>query len=281
MRTKEQNAARMRATRAAADPVAMAVKRAAQPSRVNRTVEYRSRYGEEWEPLDSRPFVGIDGEGGEWNGGHSFGCLTVGDVTLINGDGSPLSSLQCLVFLTSRPKFARYVGYFLGYDWTMMFRDLSVKDQARILEGRFDTEGRRQLVWVADGLYGVDYIPKKICKLVRSKSHPDGAGAITVFDVSSYWQCAFTRALEDWDVGSPKERETIAETKEKRQHFSLPVPPYVVAYNLLETRLLGLLVQKMVDTTAELGLHIRSYHGPATLAQALFEQHNVLQYSDV
>ena len=241
----------------------------------------REKYGDEYEVLDGRPFVGIDGEGGEWCGGHSFGCLTVGTDTLINSDGTPLSSLQCLHFLTSRPKFARYVGFFLGYDWTMMLRDLTVKDQARILAGAVDSEGRRRPVWVADGLYGVDYIPKKICKIVRTKLHPDGPGSITVYDTSSYFQCAFTQALADWEVGTEEERLLIARTKEERQHFVLPVPPGVVEYNLLETRLLAALIQKMVDATAELGLHIRSYHGPATLATALFELHNVLQYSDV
>lgn len=239
------------------------------------------KFGDEYEVLDSRPFVGVDGEGGEWCGMHAFGCLTVGSHTLMNADGSPLTSFQCLNFLTSQPKFARYVGFFLGYDWTMMFRDLSVKDQARILAGDIDEDARRKPVWVADGLYGVDYIAKKICKIVRTKLHPDGPGSITVYDTSSYFQCAFTKALEDWEVGTEEERQLIARTKEERQHFTLPVPPHVIEYNLLECDLLSRLITKMVSATMECGLSIRSYHGPATLAQALFELHNVLQYADV
>ena len=237
----------------------------------------REKFGDEYEVLDGRPFVGIDGEGGEWCGQHAFGCLTVGTRTLINADGSPLNTEQCFRFLTAQPRFARYVGFFLGYDWTMIFRDLTVKDQARILAGAVDSEGRRRPVWVADGLYGVDYIPKKICKIVRTKLHPDGPGSITVYDTSSYFQCAFTQALADWEVGTEEERLLIARTKEERQHFVLPVPPGVVEYNLLECDLLSRLITKMVAATQECGITIKSYHGPATLATALFEREGVAE----
>ncbi len=226
--------------------------------------------------MNDRPFVGVDGEGGEWEGRHCYGMLTCGDNVLMRPDGSPLSSQECLDFLTAQPKYARYCIFYGGYDATFLFRDFPTQVQQAIVDANVGPDGKRRMVKV--GYYWIDYIPKKILKVYRTKDHPDGPGGIVLYDVSAYWQCSFTKALEDWEVGTEEEWAVIRAGKESRRTFTLPCPPEVVAYNALEVKLLAELVTKRVGATTELGLSIKSYHGPATLAEALFDKHGVLDY---
>lgn len=283
--SKVANAARARAKWAAMtdeEKAAYYVERRKKPSR-GRTVryegrvkEYREKLGSSWVPMSERPFCGVDGEGGEWEGRHCYGMLTVGENTLQNPDGSPLTTIQCLDFLTAQPKTRRYVIYFGGYDATLILRDMPVEVQQQIMDGAVDHQGRRTFVWWEH--WGVDYIPRKILKIVRKKTHPDGPGSITLFDVSAYWQCSFLTALKDWEVGTEEEWEQIRVGKEARRIFTLPCSPDVLSYNLLECRLLADLCTKMVDATKVLEITLRSYHGPATLSTALFEKYGIERY---
>jgi hypothetical protein len=96
-------------------------------------------------PLRQRPFVGVDGEGGnvvkhapdctargldnDANCGcprtHHYTAITVGDHTLQTSDGQPLTSTQLIEFLANQPSgTARLVGYFFDYDVTFILRDL-------------------------------------------------------------------------------------------------------------------------------------------------------------
>lgn len=279
--SKEANAARARAKWAgmtAEERTAYGRKRASRPSRQPeaRVGEYRGRFGEDWVPMDERPFVGVDGEGGEWEGRHCYGMLTCGHNVLMNSDGSPLSSTQCLDFLTAQPKYARYVIFYGGYDATFFFRDFPTHVQQQIVDGNVGEDGKRRMVKV--GYYWIDYIPRKILKVYRTKDHPDGPGGIVLYDVSAYFQCAFTKALEDWEVGTLQEWAVIRSGKESRRSFTLPCPPDVITYNALEVILLSRLLTKMVQATETLDIRIKSYHGPATLSEALFDKHNLLDY---
>lgn len=243
------------------------------PKRVG---EYKKKFGEGWLPVHERPFCGVDGEGGSWEGRHCYGMLTVGDQTLHNEDGSPLTSVQCLDFLTAQPKTRRYVIYFGGYDATLILRDLPVDVQQRIMDGVTGEDGKRTYVWWDN--YGIDYIPRKLLKIVRKRTHPDGPGSITLYDTSAYFQCAFLRALKDWEVGTEEEWALIQAGKESRREFTLPAPPEVLTYNLLECRLLADLITKMVAAAEKLGITLRSYHGPATMAEALLDLHGVGEF---
>src|ERR1700760_3737709 len=82
-----------------------------------------------------RPFVGVDGEGGNVPH-HEYLLLRAGNAKLETG--RPLTSLECLAFLSDLPSDKSYVGYFFDYDVTMILRGLPEERIRRLVtaEGR-------------------------------------------------------------------------------------------------------------------------------------------------
>ena len=265
-------------------------------------------------PLRERPFAGVDGEGGYRHratcGGQppSCGCrqeyvaLTAGDQTLQNQDGSRLTTWQCLAFLTALRKDRRYVAFWFDYDVSQIVRDLpewALRRLAGISRGR----GDREFVYVKDpatgALYGLRHISHKFLTIVRvgkpvvdsdgavvlgSQGKPKrvpGSGArITIYDVSGYFQGPFLQVLDDWEVGTAEERRLIANGKLSRSAFTLPLPSWVKAYNLLECRLLAQLMDAVDGTAARLGLVLRKWYGAGTLAELLLDKHDIGHYRE-
>ncbi len=268
-------------------------------------------------PPRERPFVGVDGEGGyvhdpwctladlRWCGCRQYyAALTVGDCTLRNPNGQPLTPWQCLEFLTAQPKDCRYVGYFFDYDSTHILRGLPARATSGILHPERDLTPHDSLMTfvrdpVSGHLYGIRYIPRKLLSVVRAgdpvtdehghlqfhkpkKGRPrvirQNGRKIEIHDCAGYWQTSFLQALTTWEIGTSKERATIQQWKAQRNEFTLPLPDDVVAYNVLECRLLAKLMTRLDSVAEGLGIHQTAYFGAGALAEALLDKHNVARY---
>ena len=89
----------------------------------------------------SRPFVGVDGEGGNLpsSQGTLFGQETTHEYLLLRaGDhvletGQPLTWRDCFGFLSKLPHGLNYVSYFFDYDVSMMVRGLTPERLRRLM----------------------------------------------------------------------------------------------------------------------------------------------------
>lgn len=119
-------------------------------------------------------FIAVDGEGVDRpNGDHDYIMLSVGDATLTNPDGSALHHSQIFAFLyeqyMAHPN-AVFVGFSLGYDFTMWTKSLS-EHSARMLYTREGVNSRRRdngpepyPVYV-DGKWEIDILGNKRFRL--------------------------------------------------------------------------------------------------------------------
>lgn len=243
-------------------------------------------------PPGERPFVGVDGEAGYCHDPwctlvergwcecrQYYAALTAGDLTLANLDGRPLTTWQCLEFLSSLPKDARYVGYFFDFDVTHILLGLGSRALEFILHPeRNPWDPRDKCVPVTDPVkrvkYRIRYVPHKYLK-IRRPGHHD----ITIYDCAGYWQTSFYKAIGGWQIGTVDELATIKAGKESRDEFTLPLAQDVLDYNVLECKLLAELMTKLDWTARDLGIRMRAYHGAGTLAEALLDQHATSEYS--
>lgn len=253
-----------------------------------------------------RPFVGVDGEGGQVKDRHEYLLLRAGKFCLETG--KPLTAVECLTFLTGLPKGVVYVGYFFDYDVTMMLRDLPASKLDRLVrrEDRLSRDGKYtwpvdwtdgttgasfQFDWlprkefrvrtrsrlpgdcqVCDMPYDCDTFPGRCCKDCK---HVHTYGRWTVVnDVGTFFQCSFVRALTEWDVGTPEQRAQIAEGKEQRASFG-SVTEQEREYNALEIGLLQTLVTDFRNVCRDVGYVPSKWQGPGNMASAMLSHHGV------
>lgn len=206
------------------------------------------------------PFVGVDGEGGDVDDGtgfttHTYTMLRAGDRYVTGG---------WLPFLASLPKRQIHVAYFFDYDVTMMLRDLPPDDLRVLVAGGV----------IRHGQFELGYRPRKEFTIKT------GGRITTINDVGTFFQCKFLRALEQWGIGSPEQRATIADGKESRGEFGA-LTAQTVEYNRQECILLEELMTKFRHTCDVIGFLPRKWQGPGQLAKAMFAKHGIPKTDDL
>jgi hypothetical protein len=236
------------------------------------------------------PFVGVDGEGGDFygNGGHDYLLLRAGDRVL--DTGQPLTTVDCLEFLADLPKTRLYVAFFFDYDVTMILRDMPAERLRRLL----DAETRRkdpcsQPYPIDYGAYQVDYVPHKEFRVRRRGK---GTRWTIINDVGPFFQEPFARlnadgtisgALSKWLGDEPELTDIIrkiAEGKGKRNEFG-PMTDYERQYNYHECQLLARMMEKYRDMCDRLDLHPTKWQGPGQLVTAFFKREKFPRHKDL
>ncbi len=215
--------------------------------------------------------VGIDGEG-IGRRPHRYTLLAWSDAHGKRAghieDANGLSTLACLQFVTSLPLAARMYGYYLGYDWTMMLRDLPNRDIYRLLRPELRAlqgEGANfsEVPW---GNFRLHYLAGMMrVRNVRSRR------SVTVWDVGKFYQSSFVEALRKWSV-APSTVDRIAAMKAKRSTFKHSDRKEILAYCLDECAALARLVEELNDAHAKVGLPLRKWYGPGSSAKVALGQ---------
>lgn len=227
------------------------------------------------------PFCGVDGEGGnletaqqplwEHSTTHEYLLLRAGEFVL--DTGKPLGWEECFSFLADLPHNRVFVSYFFDYDVTMMIRSLTPERLRRLLRRSLRTVAENgknaQTLPVDVGDFQIDYLPKKEFRVRRH-----GGQWTVVHDTGTFFQTAFVKVLNRWDIGTPEERESIARGKEQRANFG-SLTEETRVYNALECRLLEELMGKFRDVCRQLGYLPTRWQGPGNLAVAMFRKHSV------
>lgn len=249
----------------------------------------RLRYELSREKRSSDPIVAIDGEGKGRNP-HVYTYLAASDehgekrgcVAAAEG----LSTLQCLEFLLGLG-VPRVFGFSLGYDFSMMLRDLPddvlyllVRPEKR---ARMTDTGRvvhRPVYWRGFklsymrrrlGIQRVDWDPK------TKKSRGVGPSVI-VWDVFAFYQGKFTKALGDWKTTGEEEIAEIARMKNQRSEFDRMSDREIWAYCDKECWLLARLVRQLIEAHETAGLPLRDFYGAGSTASALLSRMGVRDY---
>jgi len=211
-------------------------------------------------------FTGVDGEG--WTddtGRHHYMLLVAGDRSLYTGE--PLTSMQCLTFLTGLRQRERhyFVSFFFDYDCTMILRDIVADDPVIAKQIVGNREYGTFVFWRG---FSIDYVPKKHIRVKRW-----GGDCITVHDTRNFFQTSFYNALTDFGIGSAGEREAIRRMKAERADFDATQIDAITAYCKQECRLLADLVAELRDRFALVGMSAHPYEGPGPIAGRALTTH--------
>lgn len=253
---------------------AMARSRAANPERqrVRNAVDgrtYRGRY-----PTLPKPFVGVDGEGGNYGPlDHRYFLLRAGDLSIENTSG--LESWEALDFLATLPLGREYVAYYFDYDVTMMLRGLGDARLTRLLDRetrQTAKDGTR--LWHClpidiEGRWQIDYLPRKFLKVRRR-----GEDWRTISDVGSFFQCSFVKALRRWDVGNEAIWTRIESMKFDRENFT-HITDEIRAYNQEEVDLLADLMERFRTVCQDVSYVPTKWQGPGYLAVSMFKRNSL------
>ena len=210
-------------------------------------------------------WVGIDGEG-IGRKPHRYTLLAYSDAeggSKYIEDPQGLATRDALDFLLATPARARLAGYFLGYDWTMILRDLPDASIYRLFrpEMRVKSEGGGfESVWW--GEYRLHYLAGMM-RIARGKGKEKRTR--TIWDVGKFFQAPFVEALRKW--GIPADVQAIEDMKALRSTFTPEQWERIRGYCLSECQALARLVTSLEASLETAGLKPKSWHGPGSVAK--------------
>jgi hypothetical protein len=234
----------------------------------------RARFRRRLMKLETHPFCGVDGEGGNqpddaalFGERHNYLLLRAGGHLLYN-DNRPLGFQDCAEFLCGLPRDRTYVSYFFDYDATKILESAPWERVGRLFTGM-------GLVDIGD--FQVGYTPHKS---FRIRARGDERPALEINDLGTFFQCSFVKALEDWNIGTPEQRYGISRGKLQRGDFR-GMTEKTIAYNWSEVELLEMLADEFARTCADLGYFPQRWQGPGQLASAVLAHNDVPRRRDI
>ena len=223
----------------------------------------------------SRPFVAWDGEGITDNDGsntHRYVMLACkssdGDsdyVSRVKGLGTA-QAFDFILAAAERNAGSIHVIYGGGYDFNMFMRDIGKDDLRKIYADKF-------AVWNG---YRIGWRPGKSFYLCRVDAAGKRVGmGVTIYDVVSFFQCAFVKACDDYLGDKFYRREDIVSNKALRSSFTVDDIPEVKSYNDAELHNLLALMDELRKRLNKVGLRPRRWDGPGAVASALLSREAV------
>jgi hypothetical protein len=255
-------------------------------ARLQRTAEQREREKERNARRNRtrlRPFMAIDGEGGGTDelGRQNYFLMvasgqTPGEQRILDRDGKPLSTRDCLEFILSLPPDPILVGYGVGYDSTQILRGIKPPTLRQILYPRQGKNGPCYTYW---GDYAIAYQQGqyfRAARIDRSGPKPDivKGSCRTIYETLGFFQCSFVKAIENWGIGDEEERAIIAANKMQRDVF-LQLTDAIIGYCKLECRYLATLMSEFREVCATAGILPKQWSGAGWLASALLDKHGI------
>lgn len=227
-----------------------------------REAQRKREYRKERKKVETKPFIGIDGEGVTRNGKHYYTLLTASDGAYIENWKDGLSTKDCLSFLLTYSGCGILVGFSVNYDINKILKDVDLDSLKRLWE-------YGETVW--DGY---------VLRWQQSKSfwaYEKASGRTALlYDVFGFFQKSFIKSLEDWKFDVPKE---ITEGKANRSSFKKSEQAKIRKYNLIECQLLVKLMNKVRDAMIEADALPAHWHGAGAIATALFQRYKVKQHN--
>jgi hypothetical protein len=193
--------------------------------------------------------------------------------------GKNLGTKRCLdLMLKVERKYPRaiHVGFSIGYDANMIFKDLP---RSAIWSIHVNKACYWNPTGEKDKEYRIEWIPRKWLQVSQG---PKG-NRITcrIYDVWSFFACSFVKALEIFTALEipADELDRIRSMKLLRGDFDQSVlKSEVVPYWEMELKYLVQLMEHFRELLIEADLVPRHWHGPAALAAKMFADNKIKQY---
>lgn len=271
----------------------------------------RGKYSTHAERPPAKPtelkFIGVDGEGMTVNGQHRYVLFGVGEQQI--EDTSGLRWSDVFEFLYGIHENGRrgntYVGFFLGYDFTQIFKTLP-EERARMLLTKAGRDARQfhPKKWGTVQPYGkvgmpphpvehegwqFDMLGMKRLRLRRkgcdcefpSCKCPNKPSWMYVCDVGSFFQASFLKVIDPkgWadgtEIVTPEEWTLIQEGKSKRSTATLD--DEMRMYNRLENVVLSRVMGTLNTGFHNIGISLSpaKWFGPGQAAQAWLKNEDV------
>lgn len=243
-------------------------------------------------------FIGVDGEGvTRPDGSHEYILLSVGGRSLYKPTGDRLTFYDIIPFLwecfTHDPT-AVYVGFYLGYDFTMWLRDLPQNRAEMLLSEKGialrkrTKSGENHLPFPVEHRgYYFDILPMRRLRMWKEGS----PNRMYICDTGSFFQTSFLNVInpERWEDGaivSDEEFAKIAAGKAERGQdvveWGSPVDPTMIEYNILENAVLARLMERYNEGLNHVGITLRrdQWFGPGQAAQSWMNNINAPKRKD-
>jgi hypothetical protein len=250
-------------------------------------------------PKAHRPFLFLDGEGGNRkDGSHDYMVLCgwseyTGKLILRNDDGSPLRTkqiLQWLLSLSARLKSEgvphTFVGFGLGYDIAMWLKEMPERPAERLyrpdLVGWVDDKGTPR--YSPYGPYSFRQLGSEFSIIestwgLGARVTKDKRKSIAVWDIWKFFQGSFVTALTNWKILSQDDLDRMEAMKKKRSTFEADeIDQEIIDYCLSECQAGVALMTKLDQTCLGLGFELRRYDGAGSLAAAMLKAWGVENY---
>lgn len=225
-----------------------------------------------------KPFTGCDGEGAGTDefGRQLYMLFRMGDRELFTG--SPLSTEELLDFICDHSADEILVGFSFGYDVTMILRDMSPEQQARLFLPKDMGSGKSRYTWFKQ--FDIEYLPKQYFRVRRMKwtvaedgtrkRVPDG-NARTIFETFGFFQKSFLKCITEFEVGTKEGRELIIANKARRSDFD-GIAQEERDYCRLECEYLAELMERLRKYCEVAAIRPRTWNGAGKLASALHKR---------
>jgi DNA polymerase type B, organellar and viral len=204
-----------------------------------------------------KEFIFWDGEGPQDTGYSLFGNSKGDEICYPN-----LRTVDCLNLILERGQKspqAIHVIYGGNYDASMILRELSWRHLRQLKQNC-------SVIWRG---YRLQYVPRKWLSVSNGKT------TVKIFDVVSFFACAFQIALQNFKIGTPEEIQFLSQNKANRENFLWKDIEDIKPYMRMELRLGVELMNKLRETFETAGFHVRSWHGPGALARVALNRHKV------
>jgi len=223
----------------------------------------------------SRPFRAIDGEGATLpDGRHIYtmlACKLQGaeSADIVNAHG--LSTAEIFDFLLEQTANDNAINVIYGgsYDFNMWLSDMSREDLECVYRQKSHKWNGYRIAWQR----GKTFTLSKFDSLGQRIGKP-----VTVYDVVSFFQCAFVKACDEYLGEAYEGRDVIIANKAKRSDFANETLEDVRAYNDLELTNLLHLVNELRSRLNKVGLRPKRWDGPGAIAAALLTREGVKKH---
>lgn len=215
-----------------------------------------------------RPFIAWDGEGWtDTDGEHRYMYMANSIGQYI--ESPELQTKACLNFIlqcgASHPN-ALHIIYGGGYDATHWLRHMHYMWRDTLIDyGNVSWEG-----------YRINYVPNKWFTVSRTVN--DKRVTVTIWDIMTFYQSSFIKALESRGLAVPDEIEV---GKAGRNAFTLDDLPFIHTYTGHELRLLVELCEKLREEFHDADIPLDKYHGPGAVANAVMKQRGISTHKRV